>query len=443
MFKFEEIFRHKLYYATRFITVFLMLYVALVTCWISDDAQISFRSILNFISGSGITFNYGERVQVFTHPTWFFILSGFVAVTKELFTTVSLVSVFFSTSAVVLLVFTEINLNRNRLIYLSPVIFLAFSFAFGDFMTSGLENPLSYFLISVIFYLTFHKNIKQYLPILFFALALLVLNRYDFVVMFLPLALVLLKVYVRKNNFLKIIGPGALIILSWLLFSTIYFGTPVPNTYYAKLTSGLPQTEFFSRGFGYYASLILDIDTIIILCLGLLSILFYRDRLTIAIFIGKILYLLYILYVGGDHMLGRFFSPVVFLSICELVVAINLGRVSSKFVNKMLVSLFVVVVVIGIIFNAPIFTPNDHSNRRVIGMVMDERGWIYRVTGLFSTIRSAWPYYAYEKENPPNDYQVLCGFLGQISLADVTRLHIDSCALADPYLSQSTCGNSE
>ena len=69
---------HKTFYATRVITIVLMLYVALVTSWISDDAQITFRSILNFISGSGITFNYGERVQVFTHPLWFLVLSGFV-----------------------------------------------------------------------------------------------------------------------------------------------------------------------------------------------------------------------------------------------------------------------------------------------------------------------------------------------------------------------------
>ena len=93
---------------------FVMVYIALITSWISDDAQISFRSILNFISGSGITFNYGERVQVFTHPLWFLVLSGFVAITRELFTTVTLVSVFFSILAIVLLICTEINLSKNK-----------------------------------------------------------------------------------------------------------------------------------------------------------------------------------------------------------------------------------------------------------------------------------------------------------------------------------------
>ena len=87
-------------------------------------------------------------------------------------------------------------------------------------------------------------------------------------------------------------------------------------------------------------------------------------------------------------MLGRLFSPVVFLSICELIVTFNLSKVSPKFINKLLMSVFGMILVIGIIFNAPIFTPNDHSDRLVIGMVMDERGWLYRVTGLFSSIRT-------------------------------------------------------
>ena len=62
----------------RIIGVLLFVYIALITAWVSDDAMISFRQILNFISGDGIVFNFGERVQAFTHPLWFFLLSGFI-----------------------------------------------------------------------------------------------------------------------------------------------------------------------------------------------------------------------------------------------------------------------------------------------------------------------------------------------------------------------------
>ena len=48
-------------YILRYIGLIALLYIALITSWISDDAQITFRQILNFISGHGITFNFGER----------------------------------------------------------------------------------------------------------------------------------------------------------------------------------------------------------------------------------------------------------------------------------------------------------------------------------------------------------------------------------------------
>ena len=40
------------------------------TAWISDDALISFRTVLNVTHGYGLTFNIVERVQTFTHPLW-------------------------------------------------------------------------------------------------------------------------------------------------------------------------------------------------------------------------------------------------------------------------------------------------------------------------------------------------------------------------------------
>ena len=84
-----------------------LLYVAVATAWVGDDAQITFRQVWNFIHGDGITFNYGQRVQAFTHPAWFFILSGVVFVTRELFLTTIVISIALSVAAVVLLLAAE------------------------------------------------------------------------------------------------------------------------------------------------------------------------------------------------------------------------------------------------------------------------------------------------------------------------------------------------
>ena len=45
------------------LTLAVLTYTMLITAWIGDDAQITFRQVWNFISGDGITFNYSERVQ--------------------------------------------------------------------------------------------------------------------------------------------------------------------------------------------------------------------------------------------------------------------------------------------------------------------------------------------------------------------------------------------
>ena len=170
---------YQIHYSTRIIGIALFLYVALITSWISDDAQITFRSILNFISGLGITFNYGERVQVFTHPLWFFVLSCVIAATKELFITTQIVSIIISILAIIVLTKIELKLGQKNLIVASPIIFLAFSQAFSDYMTSGLENPLSYLLISLLFYFMFTASIEKNLKYIFVILALIVLNRLD------------------------------------------------------------------------------------------------------------------------------------------------------------------------------------------------------------------------------------------------------------------------
>jgi hypothetical protein len=38
--------------------------------WVAEDAFINFRVAKNFLAGSGLTWNPGERVQVFTSALW-------------------------------------------------------------------------------------------------------------------------------------------------------------------------------------------------------------------------------------------------------------------------------------------------------------------------------------------------------------------------------------
>ena len=58
------------------IFVLAFIFVVLRNAWIGDDAYITFRTVENFLSGYGLTYNIAERVQAYTHPLWMFLLSS-------------------------------------------------------------------------------------------------------------------------------------------------------------------------------------------------------------------------------------------------------------------------------------------------------------------------------------------------------------------------------
>ncbi|MBN1250426.1 MAG: hypothetical protein JXC32_22370, partial [Anaerolineae bacterium] len=80
------------------VTVLLLGFGALVVrnAWLSDDAYITFRTVDNFVHGYGLTWNVAERVQVYTHPLWMFLLSGVYAITREITITSQVVSILVS-----------------------------------------------------------------------------------------------------------------------------------------------------------------------------------------------------------------------------------------------------------------------------------------------------------------------------------------------------------
>ena len=62
--------------------VFLTL-IVFKCAWIGDDAYISMRTVENLVEGRGLTWNEGERVQVFTHPLWLLFVTGVRAVVTD------------------------------------------------------------------------------------------------------------------------------------------------------------------------------------------------------------------------------------------------------------------------------------------------------------------------------------------------------------------------
>ncbi|MCJ7433635.1 MAG: hypothetical protein MUO77_09125, partial [Anaerolineales bacterium] len=301
---------------------FLIIYIwALIqSAWVGDDAYITFRSIENFIHGYGPIFNIGERVQTFTHPLWFLLQSllNFIALPfdlpfkqHQLFFANILMS--FTISIAVLAIFAYKVAPSTKSAALGLVI-LTLSKAYLDYSTSGLENPLTHLLLLLFLWLYLIDSNNIFLLSVLAGLA--ALNRQDTILFYIPALGLLFFTHLKKWHHFMF---GFLPLLAWELFSIFYYGTLFPNTAYAKLNAGVDLTYLIKDGIHYYQnSFKLDpLTGSVILAVLLLALLSLKKRpLTVAA--GIILYLVYILYIGGDFMSGRFFSAVLLASVVLL-----------------------------------------------------------------------------------------------------------------------------
>jgi arabinofuranosyltransferase len=296
--------------------IILFFVIMIRNAWMSDDAFITLRTVDNFVNGYGLTWNVQERVQAYTHPLWMFLLALPYSFTREPFYTTLFLSMAVSLAAILVYVF---GFDRPWWGTVLGLAALMASKSFIDYTTSGLENPLTYLLMVVFcsLYLKPGASQKRFFWLSLIA-CLAAVNRLDSLLIYLP-ALFFRFWELPRRQALKLLILGFLPLAAWLLFSTIYYGFPFPNTAYAKLNVSASQLEIITQGLFYIFSTIkFDPVSIAIVLLGIIVPLWRRDWRQAALSLGMALYLVYIVWIGGDFMSGRFFSALVLLSIILL-----------------------------------------------------------------------------------------------------------------------------
>ncbi len=365
----------------------LFLTILIRTAWISDDAFITLRTLDNFVNGLGLTWNPPYRVQAFTHPLWLFVLSPFYYFTREPFYTTLFVSIVLSFSAVLIMA-AKIRLGGFQTIL--ALLILCCSKAFTDFATSGLENPLVYFL-SVLFVLEYKNPHFTFRGLLIqsFVCSLILITRQDLGLIFIP-ALLYTALRYRKWIGLFALGSGLLPWLGWITFSIFYFGFPVPNTAYAKLQTGIPEAEIIGQGILYYLNSF-QTDPITLITIAILLIIFFRSgrKRWMVIAGSTILYLLYILQIGGDFMSGRFFAIPLFV----LVLGLNAIPLQRNLTLR--ITLITLIAGVGMFSPfSPVLSGKSYRQKDTLPSLMDasgivdERGFYYDGTGLLTRSRN-------------------------------------------------------
>ena len=302
------------------------------SAWLYEDAYISFRSIEQMYAGNGPVWNPGERVQVYTSVAWYWL--GYVArlVTADYM----LATLFWSALCCAGVLGLLRRFVADDLSWLALVVVLTASRGVMEFASSGLENPLGYLLIMV-FALYWRKLVMSAHPCrrslvgLFAVAALVPLVRHDLVLLIAPAcahALWLGRKQLSTGQWVLLLCAAALPLLGWTAFSLAYYGMPFPNTYYAKAASslGVARNELLQTGIKYYfTNLFFDPVTVLGVVAGTYYLLRSRH---IALGLGLLLNLCYVLWIGGDYMLTRFltYSFVLVLACCGQQLIDGCGR---------------------------------------------------------------------------------------------------------------------
>ena len=417
--------------------MFVLAFILVRNLWVSDDAFIVLRTIDNFLHGYGLVWNVGERVQVFTNPLWLFVLLLFSLFTPDPLYIFYIPSLLLTLGTLLLLFRNFANSVRHLII---SVILLGGSMAFVDFSSSGLENPLTHILLISFLAVFMHQDSDSSNRKLFWLsliAAMGTLNRLDTILLFTPaLVYQFFSIKERQWKTVALVAAGFTPLILWEMFATFYYGFPFPNTFYAKANTGLDEIYLFKQGWSYIQNSIhwdpLTLGTVIF---GILSVTVQREGRRISIAIGIILYLFYILWIGGDFMSGRFFSGI-FLMGLVLLLTFDTDRFFGLIPDKLFPLLVFCLLLIGFSADRPPIFIYGRQPGQSDGGIANEKLYYFLSNGWINYTKSpqlhelAWKGM---EANKSGTSPVEINTIGMYGYYAGARIYIlDSYALSDP-----------
>ncbi|OLE55082.1 MAG: hypothetical protein AUG51_05485 [Acidobacteria bacterium 13_1_20CM_3_53_8] len=350
----------------RFILLAVIACLVALAWWqrfVLDDAFISFRYADNLARGWGLVWNEGERVEGYTNFLWTLLMAVPIALGLS---PVSFSMALGLLSFVASLYFTY----RLALLVLSSktgalvtIIMLGTNYTFSRYATSGMETQLQACLfVTTLYALASAQRSGLWTNRRFLGISLLLslalLTRLDsallFAIVFPAALLPVLKEKIEgERKAMKVAclcAPLAALVGGWMLWKLYYYGDILPNTFYAKISSlssyidGLNYVYYFFR---YYWLLPLFLIPVI-------TPRRFSQKFSYGLLISlsvTILWLLYVIKVGGDFMEFRFIVPIM-----PLIFVILGWMVFSLLRNPILQSACIALVIAGSVYHGKTFT---------------------------------------------------------------------------------------
>jgi hypothetical protein len=192
-----------------------------------DDPWITYRYAENIATGRGFVFNVGERVYGTSTPLYALLLAGARMIGLPVPQT-SWVIGFMSMNASIIMIYFLARRLHGQTAGLAAAGLLASAYYFHRVATFGMEAPL-YSALIIGAFLAFAYDRVNLAALL---AAACVWMRLDGAAV--GAALALGYVVIHRRIPWKAAAIYAAVVAPWFIFSTVYFGSPLPNTMGAK-----------------------------------------------------------------------------------------------------------------------------------------------------------------------------------------------------------------
>ncbi|MBN2576581.1 MAG: hypothetical protein JXP73_18600 [Deltaproteobacteria bacterium] len=279
-----------------------------------DDAYITFSFSKNLATGHGPVFSHGVRVEGYSNFLWMVLnaLPLVVDPTLDVYLSARLLAAPF----LVLLLFATYHLARAR---------VGVAWAFAATLLVAMHSDLMWALLSGLETVPYTALLTaafacQAAPLgarrRRWALPLMTLAALMRIDGFLPLGFLLawelLEARVQRRlhllGYLRRAGPWLLLYATWFVWRYLYYGLPLPSTYYAKALLPILDSK---RGWEYAHEKLTATGAL--LTVPFLILLAHRlVRSVWMLLLFALGHIAYVIRVGGDWMpFARFFVPIV------------------------------------------------------------------------------------------------------------------------------------
>lgn len=345
--------------------------------FVQDDAFITFRYAANFLEGHGLVFNIGERVEGYTNFGWLIYLILWGRLGFEI-AAVAKITGFILGAATIFLYF----LIARRLLSDEPgwvsvavVYLMAANQSLAYWSPAGLETAAFSFCVAAALYLFLISN-----RLLTVALIWATLLRPEGILI--GASLVVIEIVHTRRWFvfsLKCVLTAVAMLLPYWVFKMTYYGSLLPNSFYAKtgfdvtqVWNGLEYAGTFFLHYGFFG-------------IGFLVPLILRRRcaarMTVLISLAAI-YTLYIVLIGGDVLkVHRFFIPILGV---VAILSVRAVALLTRPLRPQLRHVLLPVVLLGMVAYT-LLVPNEY----VATYNQREKGFIHKMKDQAAALKAA------------------------------------------------------